>query len=304
VYLQMTTSEQLKKAVLVSFKTGIILPEILAVLAGIKPCLTCGLTRKQKELITREFPELTIEYKEATIANRQIRVCAISKKGRIAKEVISSFVVEGDPEKTGKLLDYPECCVKKHLYFFERNTQYQHPRIIYQSHKNSKKHNFLINNLFNFSTRLKDKKDLKRQNQYLSLNKDYPFHPYHLQFISHIPCSYDCQESIKIGKKIQLLLKEYAPAIEKVVSFTLSKPLLFFDLFKWVIFDGHFEENTLFYEKVIPPISLIDFSLLLKIRKGNKILINDNKIKIFKDNLLLYSYSKNNEMDGFILDFK
>jgi len=301
----MTTSEQLKKAVLVSFKTGIILPEILAVLAGIRPCLTCGLTKKQKELITRVFPELTIECKKETIANRQIMVCAISKEKQTAKQVINSFVVEKDPEKTGRLLGYPECCIRNHLYFFERNIQYQHPRIIHHSYKNSKKRNFLTNNLFNFSTRLKDKKDLKRQDKYLSSNKDYPFHPYYLQFISHIPCSYDCQESIKMGERIQLLLKEYAPDIEKVISFTLSKPVLFFDLFKWVILDGHIERNNiLFYKKVIPPISLINFSLLNKIRRGNKIIADDNKIEIFKDNLLLYSYQKKDLTDGFVLDFK
>lgn len=301
----MNTSQQLKRAVSISPKTGLILQEVLGVIAGIKPCLIVGLTKKGRELITREFPELTLECRKKTIVvNRREMIYALSKKREMTKRVINSFVIEKNPERTGELLGYPKCCIKNHLYFFERDMQYQHPRVVYQTHINSQKHSFLTNNLFNFSTRLEKKEDFERQGQYLSLNKNYPFHPFYLQFISHIPCSYDCQESIKIGKRIQLLLKEYAPEIEKVVTHTLSKPVLFFDLFKWVIFDGHVKENTLFYKKVIPPISLIDFSLLNKIMRGNKITASDSEIKISKDNLPLYSYFKQNKTDGFILDFK
>lgn len=111
--------------------------------------------------------------------------------------------MEKDPEKTGKLLGYPECCIKSRLYFLDRNIKHQHPRVICHSHKNSRKHSFLINNLLNFSSRLGKKEDIEQQERYFTLNKNFPFHLAYLQFIFHVPCFYDCQESIKIGKRIQ-----------------------------------------------------------------------------------------------------
>lgn len=301
----MGISQQLKKAASNISKTDIIIQEILGVVAGIKPCFIKNLNEKESKLIIDKFPELSMEQvKGIGIENCCEIVYGISKKRQIAKQVINSFLAEKNTMKTGSLLGYPECCVRNHFYFVKHNMQHQHPKVIYQSHKKSKKYSFLTNNLFNFTSRLNGKEDFRKQKRYFSLNKNFSIPIYYLQFISHIPCSYDCQESIKIGKKIRSLLKKYAPKIEKVVTYTLSKPVLFFNLFKWIIFEGYVKENTLFYKKVIPPISLIDFSLLNKIMRGNKIVTNRKRIKIFKDNLLLYSYSKKDETDGFILDFK
>jgi len=301
----MGTSQQLKNVVLNISKTDIIIQEMLGVVAGIKPCFIKNLNEKESKLIIDKFPELSIEQVERISMENCCEILyGISKKRRMAKLVINSFLAERDMTKTGKLLGYPECCVRNHFYFVKHNMQHQHPKVVYQSHKKSKKHSFLTNNLFNFTSRLHSKEDFRKQKRYFSLNKNFSIPIYYLQFISHIPCSYDCQESIKIGRKIHSLLKEYAPKIEKVVTYTLSKPVLFFDLFEWVIFEGHVKENTLFYKEVMHPISLINSSLLNKIKKGNKIFVNNNKIKIFKDSSLIYSYLKKDKTDGFILDFK
>ncbi len=300
----MNTSQKLRKKLLNVSKTGVILQEILAVIAGIKPCFTMDLNEKRKRIIIREFPELSIECKQKIIANKQITVCALSKKKEIAKEAVNSLTARKDSEKIGKLLGYPECCIKNHSYFFQHNLQRYSPIVTYQSYQNSKQFNFLTNNLLNFSTRLYTKEDYEKLEQYLLLNKRFPIPIVYLQFISHIPCSYNCQKSIKTGKEINALLKKYAPEVEKVVTYTLSKPILFFDVFKWVILDGYVRKNTLFYKKVILPISPIDFSLLNKIIKGNKIVIKEKKIEILKNNSSLYSYLKKDKTDGFILDFK
>jgi len=301
----MGISQQLKKAALIIPKVGVIPQEFMAVIADIKPCFIRNLNKKESKLIIDKFPELSIEQAEGIgMENCYEITYGISKKRQIAKRVINSFLTEKNMAKTGKLLGYPECCVRNHFYFVRHNMQYQHPKIVYQAYKKSKKHSFLTNNLFNFTSRLHGKEDFRKQKRYFSLNKNFPLPLHQLQFIPHIPCSYDCQESIKIGRKIHSLLKEYTPKIEKVVTYTLSKPVLFFDLFKWVIFEGYVKKNTLFYKKVIPPISLIDSSLLDRIKEGNRILADDNKIEILKDNLLFYSYSKKDKTDGFILDFK
>jgi len=301
----MNTSQQFKKVISNISETGLILQEILGVITGVKPSLTIGLNEREKKAIIRGFPELAIECKEETaILNQQQIICVLSKEKEIAKKMINAFLIKKDMGESGKLLGYPECCIKKHLYFGKQNMTYQHPKLFYQLYKNSRKHNFLTNNLFNFSTRLEKKEDLQQLCRYYSLNKNFPIPLFYLQFISHIPCSYNCQESIKIGKNIYNLLKKYTPDIEKIITYTLSKPVLFFDNFKWIIFDGYVKENTLFYKKIVPPISLINSSLLNKIKKGNKIFVNNNKIKIFKDSSLIHSYLKKDGTDGFILDFR
>ena len=99
-------------------------------------------------------------------------------------------------------------------------------------------------------------------------------------------------------------MKKYAPKTEKIIRYTLSKPVLFFELFKLVVFDGYVKKNILYYKGIIPPYFLLKKSLMDKIKKGNKIIVTKNKVEIFKDNLNLFTYQKKNEADGFILDFK
>lgn len=202
----------------------------------------------------------------------------------------------------GDLLGYPKCCVESHLRYCGQSKQLDSPLITYQAYKSSKKCNFLVNNLLNFSTRVGDKKSNDFLH-YLQLNKNLPIPYRYFQFISHDPCRYDCQESIKIGKEIDSLLKEYAPKVEKIVKYTLSKPILFFDLFKLVIFEGYLKEGVLYYQKIIPPFFLVDNSLMEKIESGNRIIVDNKKIEILKDDSTLFVYQKKSEADGFILDF-
>jgi len=48
---------------------------------------------------------------------------------------------------------------------------------------------------------------------------------------------------------------------------------------------------------------LVESSFFDIIKKGNKVVVDENKVEILRDNLSLYLYSKKNEQDGFILDF-
>ena len=58
----MTTSQQLKKAVSIIPKIGVIPQELMVVIADIKPCFIIGLNEKQRGIITREFPEVAIKH--------------------------------------------------------------------------------------------------------------------------------------------------------------------------------------------------------------------------------------------------
>ena len=303
----MNIRKRLKKGIELVSKTGLILPEFLAVMAGKKPALTVGFHDKsEKELIKSNFPNLALFCSKIVLGGKQQEICAISRNKSLAKQVVRYFC-DGKHHLMGSLLGYPKCCIKKHLYFFYRgrNLQLNSSLVTHQSYRNAKKCNFLTNNLFNFSSRVGCKKEqLEPYDQYRRLNTKEFFIPlWNLQFISHIPCSYDCKESIKIGEEIDSLLKEYAPDMEKIIRYTLSKPILFFDLFKLVVFDGYLKNDVLYYNKIIPPYFLLENLLMEKIKNGNKIIVSKSKVEIFKNNLSLLVYQKKNEADGFILDF-
>jgi len=301
----MTISGQLKKGVELVPKTNLILSEFLAVIAGKKPVLVVTFPSKsERELIESNFPDLAVFCsKRAWGIGKPQEICAISRDKSLAKQ--TAEYLNFGIEKQGQLLGYPKCCVKKHQYFSSHGLGLNSSLVTYQSYRNTQKCNFLTNNLFNFCSRLGAKKEnFELLDKYHYLNyKKFSIPPWNLQFISHIPCSYDCKESIKIGEEIDSLLKEYAPNIEKIIRYTLSKPILFFDLFKLVVFNGYLKNGILYYKKIIPPLFLLDDLLRKKIKKGNKIIVTDNKVEIFKNNLNLFTYQKKNEADGFILDF-
>ena len=301
----MTISEQLKKGTEIASKTNLILSEFLAVIAGKKPVLAVTFPSKsERELIESNFPDLVVFCSKKTWGiDKQQEVCAISKDKSLAKQ--TAEYLNFDIEKQGQLLGYPKCCVEKHQYFSSHSLGLNSSLVTYQSYRNTKKCNFLTNNLFNFCSRLGAKKEnFEFLNKYHSFNnKKLPIPPWNFQFISHIPCKYDCKESIKIGKEIDSLLKEYAPDMEKTIKHTLSRPILFFDLLRLVVFDGCLKEGILYYNKIIPPYFFLENPLMEKIKMGNKITVTDSKVEIFKDNLNLFTYQKKNEADGFILDF-
>lgn len=300
----MTISEELKKGVELIPRTSLILSEFLAVIAGKKPVLTERFHNKsERRLIKSAFPNLDLCCGKKVFAGKQREVCAISRNKSLAKQTVEYFCNEKH-HLMGPLLGYPKCCIENNLYLSDCNQQYNASVVTYRSYQNTKKCNFLTNNLFNFSSRLRTKKEsFEFLDKYHRLNEKFPVFLWYLQFISHIPCSYDCEESIKIGREIDFLLKEYAPNMEKIIRYTLSRLILFFDLFRLVVFDGYLKEGILYYSKIIPPYFPLENSLMEKIKKGNKIIVTDNKVEIFKGNLNLFTYQKKNEADGFILDF-
>ena len=297
--------KQLKKSVLIIPKTHLVLLEFLALVAEIKPVILHALSPDEIKLIKTNFPEVNIAYNDKNIFDipqKDLLICALSKNELLSKKTLNTYFLEGKTvfDLMGELLGYPKCCVENYIKYFNLHQQWNSSLITYQAYKASKKFNFLVNNLLNFNTRISNK-DFNNFQRYQSLNKNFPI--LYSQFIFHIPCRYDCPESIKIGKEVDSLLSEYAPKVEKIVKYTLSKPILFFDLFKLVIFGGYLKEGILYYQKIIPPFFLIDNSLMDTLKSGNQIMVNDKQIKIFKDNLLLFTYQKKNVRDGFILDF-
>jgi len=297
----MLKKEKLQKLKLINRPA---LHEILGVAEGSKPAILDAMSVDEEKNIHKIFPDLYIENigkkLNPTSSINDVPMYVISKDKKVAKDLISDFTKNGF-KNINKFLGYPSCCIE-HM-----NSQNPWSRkIIYESCKSSKKISFLTNNLFNFRGRLKPEKNaLKKMTIYFQKNDQIAHLLLRLNFISHIPCSYDCKKSTVIGKETYNLLEKYYPKLCLEIRSILSKPVLFFDLFKWIVFDGKIDKDmNLHYKKIVPPVSLIDSKLIKTFSSGDNIKVNKKSIKVYKGKNLIYEYQKKDEIDGFIINFQ
>ena len=280
---------------------GIQIQEWLAVKHGIKPLLRTAIQPenfKNVEMICKEkgLFSLMKSFNQLYGANlgSPINIIYISKSEEVLRKAYLSEK-SMDRKLLGKLLGYPSCCVE---FFSEtlRNTKLYFPVKTYI--KTGDKPSFLTNNIFKMESRLDSKKL-----EIFQSNPDFADRVSHLFLISHIPCSYNCKGSIKIGKKILRLLEREYPELAKEIVSILKKPLLFFNDFNWIVFDGKVDGTAVNYTSVLPPLSLMQESLVKKFSEGNKVEVGNEFIEIFKEDKMVHRIKKKHEYDGIVLDF-
>jgi len=195
-----------------------------------------------------------------------------------------------DRKKLGKLLGYPDCCVD---YYLKEMVKVSIERIIGPLLNTKTKPSFYCNSIFNFDSKVDgwDKIFLKG------------YEICRLFLIRHMPCSFDCKESIKIGKKTLELLERELPELAKEIVSALKRPVLYFDYFNWIVFDGEVQNNELQYKQVLPYKSLFPKDKLNIIKQGNRLEVLDDKILISKDDKLISNIDKEDKYKGVLIDF-
>lgn len=58
---------------------------------------------------------------------------------------------------------------------------------------------------------------------------------------------------------------------------TLKKPILFFDDFRFLVFNGKANKNYIIYNSISAPHSLLEKELVNKFKSGNKLIVNSEK---------------------------
>jgi len=280
---------------------GIHIQEWLAVKHGIKPVLRTVLRTDKfeyveklcrKEGLSSLIKPFTQLY--GTKLNSPINIIYVSRSKDLLEEAYLSDK-SGDREKLGELLGYPSCCVD---FFSEALKDAESPFPVKTYLKTNGKPSFLVNNVFKLESRLSSSGVEKIQK-----NPDFANRISHLFLISHIPCSYTCKESIDTGKEILTLLKREEPEVAKEIEFTLRKPLLFFDDFNWIIFNGKASGNTLDYASILPPLSLMPGNVVSKFRDGDKVEVGKEYVEIFRNGEIIHRIKKKHKYDGILLDF-
>lgn len=103
----------------------------------------------------------------------------------------------------GEILGYPDCCIN--FYMKHSSEKEPHPDFTLLSLKNTKeKNSYLLNNLY-------------WDNENQTLNNTYNY------LISHFPCSFECEKSKYIAKKVLESIKKYDLNIAEDIEKNLKK---------------------------------------------------------------------------------
>lgn len=270
--------------------------------SGLKPVIRIGTTKNELDYLV----EFVNNYKVFNIIKKfdnkfygeklekPILIAYVSLSQDLAEEAYEAEKNQ-DRKTLGKLLGYPSCCVDN---FIKKCADFNTEFTI-ESFLNTKvKPSFYCNSVFNFDSKLnRDSVRVFQKIHKIFLDTEYFF------LVKHIPCSFDCKETIEIGKRTLEILEKETPEIAQKILSTLKKPVLYFDYFSWIVFDGYVRDNTLFYSKVLPYKSLFPEIDLKIIKEGNKFEIFDDKINVYKDNKILLTIEKQGKYRGIILDF-
>ena len=164
-----------------------------------------------------------------------------------------------DAFKFGYDLGYPECCVN----FFQKYNNWYKYSYLFEMFKNTPKdkYRYLCN----------------------PLTKDVTY-----SYIYHMPCSYNCQHTINLAKRVRAAIYEEEPGFVKLIDKHLKLPLLVFYERKFYALDGEIRNNRLYYRDVyfigqMPENNLYEIYL----RKGNCVFIEDRDVVILNKGKLI-----------------
>jgi hypothetical protein len=282
--------------------------EILAVKEGLKPVARTMVKKEQFEQVnsTYNIKNIVSSFNKLGISvfiknkNADDIVINISKSKELAK---CAFELEqkNDFRKIGKLLGFPDCCidffVENHKYLFEKKIPFPNQTFINTRGKPI----FYTNNILNFESRLDTEGEGK-------LSKNFHFFSKllseYLYLVSHVPCSYNCRKTVKLGRGVLKILKKNNPAYANKIVTTIKKPLIFFDDFNWLFFEGRARNKQLEYTGVLPNRSLVSGQMFEKIKEGNKIEVFDDKMCVLRNGEIIHEINKENKYRGIIIDFQ
>lgn len=261
--------------------TGIDIQSYLLLKERLKPVIRVLLERNVLEdakkaveklgikLIAREFKQLYGGHLE-----KKAIIAYYSLDKNLCKQAMTAEQ-EGKRKEFGQLLGYPDCCIDNFIKNLVNGVDYT----LVSLHNVRTRASFYCNNLFVFDSKL-DSFQLKT---YFD-NHNILYGPHQLFLIRHVPCSFDCKHSIKIGKITLKLLKNNSPDLFEKILGTLKRPLLYWNYFEWVLFNGYQEGNEVKYDGILNYESLLNDKIKKIFENGNKFKVDNEKISVFNSN--------------------
>jgi len=267
--------------------------DFLGVKLGIKPCARLTMSIERFRILKKICDKHGIycEYKEfdpkfGPSSKNDIMVYLSTHEGNIDK--IYKADMAARLLDIGRLLGYPECCISFFGTFNNENDRSPFPLDI---SKRSRTCSFLINNLYNFDGNIRQKYSKKYElfsKKIGSIKR--------IRYITHIPCSYDCKESIRAAGVLRKEMKIECPELAARTDNILKGPVLYHNRFSWLTFEGKFRVRILKYNKVKKVGTLFPVSIREKIEK-------ENEIRVY-DKFLILGGNQKIKMKAKVIDFK
>lgn len=275
-------------------KNGIDVIELIAVMAGAKPAMMVTVEKSfmpSLEAIAGNYGLHCLfegqedrSSKGPIIPRNDVRLFMGTDLGELEK--LRRDKAKGDNEGVGKSLGYPDCCVQSLLNCIaNRNDKESYIR---EAAERSSSFPLYTNNIFNFSSRLQ-KRDETQYRELFRKNKNANFirhlgNMMNMHLISHMPCSYDCKESCRMGRRVLRAVREADGMMAYEIEKTLAHPVLFMGKFRFAVFDGAADRRCITYRSVMPPNSLLERKLLRSIKEGDSIEVENGELRIYREN--------------------
>lgn len=176
--------------------------------------------------------------------------------------IIKNRVIDkplADAFKFGYDLGYPKCCVA----FFQKYNNWNKYSNLYEIFKNTpeNKYCYLCN----------------------PFTKDMTY-----SYIYHMPCSYNCEETIKLTKRIKEAIKEEEPEFVRKIDEHLRLPSLVFYERKIYAFEGKLQNKKLHYKEVYFIGQISENNLYeADLKRGDCIFIEGKDVLILKKERLI-----------------
>ncbi|MCX8189718.1 MAG: hypothetical protein N3F05_00620 [Candidatus Diapherotrites archaeon] len=257
--------------------------DFFGVVYDLKPVSRTGISENDKGSVKKLAKGWGLECEVKRIKiyeTKESMLLAYISKSRQDIEKAARAEANANRIDVGDLFGYPPCCTS----FFIKTLSEKNPcskqggkydyNLIERIFQNSKKLNFLLNSTYNFSSK----------GDYALIGNDENFiriSTYNLFFIPHQPCSFDCKESLKFGRKMQHILSKQIPAFCKSAEHFLKKPIIVWNDHEFCTFEGHKEGDSIRYSSIIGELS-IDFSGFKGIlSKGNSIIAKEDSLRVY-----------------------
>lgn len=271
---------------------GIRIQELIALYFDLRPIVRIGADRGRFKLWKQISLDLGLKLLATDLCygpNSNDPLFLLSKSKVKNKKFYNLEKTDPGSPLLGKYLGYPTCCQEKFKINIKQGKNNNGPTLTLQNTKG--KMNFLLNYLYNLDSRQFN------YTKYNEISKSYFLGNVYL--IPQIPCTFNCENSIKFAEKLLNLIKSYAPIYYKRMLFILKKPILFFDDFTFFPLNGRTGNNSVSYNSFFIVHNRLPIKIVKLLKNGNLICKDSDVVRMYYGNRLLKTFNSQVKLFSF-----
>ncbi len=260
-------------------RCNIDLQSYLMLKAGLKPVIRVGIEKRvmrEAETIAGKLGLECVFHEYGRFydfVHETPPILAYYSLSRKDADMAGKAEMDGDKMKLGLMLGYPECCIENFIGTNRVDFTLKAFR------KSRGRPSFYCNNLFVFDSKIrKEHQRTYEKNAGLFNNPNVR----DLFLIRHVPCSYTCKRSMRIGSMTLEMLRLESPALASRIEKSLKTPVIYWDYFRWVVLDGHASGDEIRHSGSLDFDSLVDRGIRERIDESDTIKIDSDSLRLLK----------------------